>query len=138
MRTYYTAHKRPDKKPFLIMCSEPVLVETSGYRNAKTQIMDLIAAGMHLRANRDEMYDHVGNRIDESYYDITREKDFTEMDAINHARTLNERFKRAGKAASKVKKDSKDDTGKSDKVVEDGDKDSSTEIKSDRAPEDTE
>lgn len=95
----------------------PVLVNTLGYRNIRTILQEMKVSNMKLKMARAEAYDFQGNRIDWNYVDPTREKSFTEMEAMDYVRETTARIKEqrrkaqedADKAKKEVESDSKKD-----------------------------
>lgn len=98
----YSTINRPPKK--LEMPSGEVLVETAGYVPARQKIMSFIEAGRRLQGFREDQFDFPEDKIDESFIDPTRRKDFDRAQATQMQIELEEKIKRT-KEEIKIKKE---------------------------------
>ena len=75
------------------------LVETRGYRSTKQQVAEYMAAGQQLQDYRNQMYDFPdANKIDEDYYDPTRDPGYDPADATTNLRAVEKRLRDQAKS----------------------------------------
>lgn len=112
----FATHFKPNKVRFRKERGKRI-VETAGYRSAKFQIEELMAAGKRLTDFRKGQYDFPeGTQVDEKFSDPTRSPNFDMADASAILRDVRRNIKRRKKDEDKpgITNDSSDNASKSD------------------------
>lgn len=101
----FTRQIRPAKEFFYEKVDDTTLVEPECHVSTKIRIEQFMDAGVRLKEFRKEQFHFQHDeKINEDFYDPTLNPDFSEMDAVDLARNVQENMR-----ASKIAKEKKDE-----------------------------